>query len=43
MVSGLVIAAAAALDVYRRTYLEAGLRRRVIAAKDARAGGKPPG
>jgi ribose transport system permease protein len=33
VVSGLVIAAAAALDVYRRNYLEAGLRKRVIAAK----------
>ena len=28
VVSGLVIAVAAALDVYRRKYLEAGLRRR---------------
>jgi ribose transport system permease protein len=37
VVSGLVIAAAAALDVYRRSYLEAGLRRRVIAAKGSRA------
>ncbi|MDQ0475386.1 ABC transporter permease [Labrys wisconsinensis] len=37
VVSGLVIAAAAALDVYRRSYLEAGLRRRVIAAKEAKA------
>ena len=43
VVSGLVIAAAAALDVYRRTYLEAGLRRRVIAAKDAKESGKPTG
>jgi ribose transport system permease protein len=32
VVSGVVIAAAAALDVYRRTYLEAGMRKRVIAA-----------
>jgi ribose transport system permease protein len=37
VVSGLVIAAAAALDVYRRTYLEAGMRKKVIAAK----AGKP--
>jgi ribose transport system permease protein len=37
VVSGLVIAAAAALDVYRRTYLEAGMRRRAIAAKIARS------
>ncbi len=36
VVSGLVIAAAAALDVYRRSYLEAGLRKRVIAAKGAK-------
>lgn len=36
VVSGLVIAAAAGLDVYRRTYLEAGMRRRVIAGKAAR-------
>lgn len=33
VVSGLVIAAAAALDVYRRNYLEAGMRRKVIASK----------
>ncbi|HEY1779044.1 MAG TPA: ABC transporter permease [Roseiarcus sp.] len=33
VVSGLVIAAAAALDVYRRNYLEAGMRKKVIAAK----------
>jgi ribose transport system permease protein len=33
VVSGLVIAAAAALDVYRRTTLEAGLLRRSILAK----------
>ena len=33
VVSGLVIAAAAALDVYRRSYLEAGMRRKVIATK----------
>jgi ribose transport system permease protein len=38
VVSGLVIAAAAALDVYRRNYLEAGMRRKVIATK----AGKPP-
>ena len=33
VVSGLVIAAAAALDVYRRNYLEAGMRKKVIATK----------
>jgi ribose transport system permease protein len=33
VVSGLVIAAAAALDVYRRSYLEAGMRKKVIATK----------
>jgi ribose transport system permease protein len=33
VVSGLVIAAAAALDVYRRRYLEAGMRKKVIATK----------
>jgi ribose transport system permease protein len=38
VVSGLVIAAAAALDVYRRSYLEAGMRKKVIATKS----GKPP-
>ncbi len=37
VVSGLVIAAAAALDVYRRHYLEAGMRKKVIATK----AGKP--
>jgi ribose transport system permease protein len=37
VVSGLVIAAAAALDVYRRNYLEAGMRKKVIATK----AGKP--
>lgn len=31
VVSGLVIAAAAALDVYRRRYIEAGLRKRAMA------------
>ncbi|MBS7541798.1 ABC transporter permease [Ancylobacter oerskovii] len=36
VVSGLVIAAAASLDVYRRNYLEAGMRRKVIATKSAR-------
>ncbi len=35
VVSGLVIAAAAALDVYRRNYLEAGMRRKVIASKSS--------
>ncbi len=38
VVSGFVIAAAAALDVYRRSYLEAGMRKKVIANK----AGKPP-
>ena len=33
VVSGLVIAAAAALDVYRRNYLESGMRKKVIATK----------
>lgn len=33
VVSGIVIAAAAALDVYRRRYVEAGLRRRTMVAK----------
>lgn len=33
VVSGLVIAAAASLDVYRRNYLEAGMRKKVIATK----------
>ena len=33
VVSGVVIAAAAALDVYRRRYVEAGLRQRTMAAK----------
>jgi ribose transport system permease protein len=37
VVSGLVIAAAASLDVYRRNYLEAGMRKKVIATK----AGKP--
>ncbi|WP_246710474.1 ABC transporter permease [Martelella soudanensis] len=35
VVSGLVIAAAAALDVYRRNYLEAGMRRKIIASKSS--------
>jgi ribose transport system permease protein len=35
VVSGLVIAVAAALDVYRRNYLEAGLRRRSNVPKSA--------
>jgi len=39
VVSGLVIAIAAALDVYRRRYVEAGLRRRTISR---RAGGGGP-
>jgi ribose transport system permease protein len=33
VVSGIVIAAAAALDVYRRRYVEAGLRRRTMVAR----------
>lgn len=33
VVSGLVIAAAASLDVYRRSYLEAGMRKKIIATK----------
>lgn len=33
VVSGLVIAAAAALDVYRRSYMEAGMRKKIIATK----------
>jgi ribose transport system permease protein len=33
VVSGVVIAVAAALDVYRRRYVEAGLRRRTMIAK----------
>ena len=37
VVSGVVIAAAAALDVYRRRYVEAGLRRRTMMAKRDRA------
>jgi ribose transport system permease protein len=37
VVSGVVIAAAAALDVYRRRYVEAGLRRRTMIAKRDRA------
>ena len=37
VVSGLVIAAAAALDVYRRKYVEAGLRRRAMLAKRDKA------
>ena len=36
VVSGLVIAAAASLDVYRRNYLEAGMRKKVIATKASR-------
>lgn len=35
VVSGLVIAAAAALDVYRRQYVEAGLVRRTVRRKDS--------
>jgi ribose transport system permease protein len=38
VVSGLVIAVAAALDVYRRNTLEAGLRRRSILAKRGKRG-----
>jgi ribose transport system permease protein len=39
VVSGVVIAVAAALDVYRRSYVEAGLRRRTMVSK--RAGEAP--
>ena len=42
VVSGLVIAIAAALDVYRRSYLEAGLRRRANAPNPERAKGRRP-
>jgi ribose transport system permease protein len=41
VVSGLVIAAAATLDVYRRTYLEAGMRKKVMATKAAGRSSKP--
>jgi ribose transport system permease protein len=41
VVSGLVIAAAATLDVYRRTYLEAGMRKKVMATKAAGRANKP--
>ena len=37
VVSGVVIAAAAALDVYRRRYVEAGLRKRTMIAKREKA------
>ena len=37
VVSGVVIAAAAALDVYRRRYVEAGLRKRTMVAKREKA------
>lgn len=40
VVSGVVIAAAAALDVYRRRYVEAGLRKRTMAAKREKAAGR---
>jgi ribose transport system permease protein len=44
VVSGLVIAAAAALDVYRRRYIEAGLRRRAMAVmREKRRGREPDG
>jgi ribose transport system permease protein len=39
VVSGLVIAAAASLDVYRRSYLEAGMRKKIIAGKAAKTAG----
>ena len=45
VVSGVVIAAAAALDVYRRRYVEAGLRRRTMIArreKTNEASGRSP-
>jgi ribose transport system permease protein len=38
VVSGLVIAIAAGLDVYRRSYVEAGLRRRSILGKKGESG-----
>jgi ribose transport system permease protein len=38
VVSGVVIAAAAALDVYRRRYVEAGLRQRTMIARRSKAG-----
>jgi ribose transport system permease protein len=41
VVSGLVIAAAAALDVYRRNYLEAGMRKKVIATKAVKPAKQP--
>lgn len=41
VVSGLVIAAAAALDVYRRSYMEAGMRKKVIATKAEKPAAKP--
>jgi ribose transport system permease protein len=41
VVSGLVIAAAAGLDVFRRSFAEAALRRRSILGKSA-VGGTPP-
>ena len=37
VVSGVVIAAAAAHDVYRRRYVEAGLRKRTMVAKREKA------
>lgn len=37
VVSGVVIAAAAALDVYRRRYVEEGMRKRTMAAKREKA------
>ncbi|MFC5586826.1 ABC transporter permease [Nitratireductor kimnyeongensis] len=36
VVSGLVIAAAAALDVYRRNYLESGMRKKVVSTKTSK-------
>jgi ribose transport system permease protein len=41
VVSGVVIAAAAALDVYRRRYVEAGLRRRTMIARRDKANESP--
>jgi ribose transport system permease protein len=41
VVSGVVIAVAAALDVYRRRYVEAGLRRRTMVARREKAGEAP--
>lgn len=41
IVSGAVIAAAAALDVYRRSYVEAGLRKRTMLIRREKAANRP--